>query len=88
MHLRIEGRVQGVCYRMCARDEAIKLGLCGWVRNLSDGSVEALAEGDETALARFMDWCRKGPAYGRVTNLHSQFSEYQGAMDDFSIRPG
>jgi len=65
----ISGRVQGVCFRAYARDEARKLGLRGWVRNLPDGRVEALAQGDPAKLARFEAWCQQGPSHARVREV-------------------
>ena len=59
--LRIRGRVQGVSYRESARAEALRLGLTGWVGNLSDGSVEAVVEGPAGALEAFVTWCQRGP---------------------------
>lgn len=65
----ITGRVQGVGYRFFAARAARELGLSGWVRNLPDGSVEALAEGGEDPLARFLDRLRRGPLSSRVDSV-------------------
>ena len=64
--LTIKGRVQGVGYRDWAMMTGRQLGLAGWVRNLSDGAVEALIVGDETAVGTMIEACRKGPAMARV----------------------
>mgnify|MGYP005857283447 CR=1 FL=1 len=69
---RIEGRVQGVGYRRNAAREATRLGLGGWVRNVADGSVELLAEGEEEALALLARWCYQGPPGARVTAVIEQ----------------
>ncbi len=61
IRLLISGRVQGVCFRAYARDEARRLGLKGWVRNLPDGRVEALAQGDPAKLGTFEAWCHRDP---------------------------
>jgi len=64
--LTINGRVQGVGYRDWAMTTGRQLGLAGWVRNRSDGSVEALIVGEETAVGTMIEACRKGPAMARV----------------------
>ena len=69
IRLLISGRVQGVCFRAYARDEARRLGLRGWVRNLSDGRVEALVQGDPAKLGTFEAWCREGPSHARVRGV-------------------
>ena len=67
--VRIEGRVQGVWFRGWAVDEAERRGLCGWVRNRSDGSVEALLIGPEALVAEMVAACRRGPPAARVSNV-------------------
>ena len=67
VRLQIHGVVQGVSYRACAADEAKRLGLVGWVRNLRDGSVEALAQGEH--VDQFIAWCRVGPPEARVSRV-------------------
>lgn len=67
--IRIAGRVQGIGYRAWAVKTATKLGLKGWVRNLSDGAVEILALGDQEALALLAEQCRRGPMLAKVTHL-------------------
>jgi acylphosphatase len=85
VHLKILGRVQGVCYRMYAQEEAERLGLTGWVRNAHDDSVEAMAEGDESALEDFVKWCRRGPPAARVTNVETEYSDAIDEFGEFSI---
>lgn len=67
--LIISGRVQGVGYRAWAHRAAMKLGLKGWVRNLPDGTVEALACGPEDAVNEFVTMCRRGPMIARVDDI-------------------
>lgn len=65
----IDGVVQGVWFRASTQREANALGLAGWVRNLSDGRVEAVFEGTAPAVARMLDWCRRGPDRAIVTSV-------------------
>ena len=65
----VSGRVQGVGFRFFAERAARRAGVRGWVRNLEDGRVETVVEGDEAAVARYLDEIRKGPLGGRVTDL-------------------
>ena len=76
--LLIAGRVQGVGYRdwMVARARA--LGLCGWVRNRTDGKVEALIDGDEAAIEELLRACRRGPRLAEVTEIVEELTEPPG----------
>ena len=67
--LTISGRVQGVGYRDWTVETARRLGLTGWVRNRVDGAVEALIVGDDQAVGRMIDACRRGPPAARVDNV-------------------
>ena len=87
-HFRVEGRVQGVCYRMYACKEAERLGLTGWVRNCPDGTVEAVAEGEERDLVSFRAWCAKGPPYARVTAVGESYGDASNAFEGFRVRYG
>lgn len=69
LRLRITGRVQGVWYRGATEAEARRLSVDGWVRNLSDGSVEALIEGERPAVRALADWCRQGPPGAHVRDV-------------------
>jgi acylphosphatase len=69
VQIRVTGKVQGVFYRATARDVANDLGLNGWVRNCTDGSVEILAGGSATAIEALIAWCRKGPREARVDEV-------------------
>jgi acylphosphatase len=75
-HAIVRGRVQGVGYRFFAERAARDLGVRGWVRNLPDGSVEAVAEGEDEAIVRFLERLRQGPRGSRVESL---------AEDDLSV---
>jgi acylphosphatase len=65
-HVRVQGSVQGVFFRVETRDRARSLGVSGWVRNLQDGAVEAVFEGPEDGVESMVEWCRRGPAGARV----------------------
>ena len=69
-HLQISGRVQGVGFRYSMQREAARLGVNGWVRNRRDGSVEALAQGSDEAVAALVEWARRGPPGAHVTSLN------------------
>jgi acylphosphatase len=84
----VYGTVQGVAFRANTRHEASRLGVGGWVRNLPDGSVEALFEGEKKAVEQLLAWCRQGPTGARVTNLEIVWESYQGEFQSFEIRYG
>lgn len=69
IHVFVEGIVQGVFFRKSTVERASELGLIGWVRNLQDGRVEVLAEGEERSLLSLLNWLGKGPERARVSNL-------------------
>lgn len=70
LHLRIYGRVQGVGFREAMCREARRLGITGWVRNRTDGTVEAvIASNDAAAVSAVLDWCRMGPSLARVEKV-------------------
>ncbi len=83
--LRIRGKVQGVFYRESARTEALRLGLTGQVRNLSDGSVEAIVEGASEALEEFVTWCHRGPVQARVTDVERADEAAHGEFSTFTV---
>lgn len=70
--LNIYGRVQGVGFRYKALEKANELGICGYVKNLSDGSVFIEAEAEDIELQLFIAWCRNGPSYSRVEKVGVQ----------------
>lgn len=73
--LRVSGRVQGVGYRAWLLREAEKHGIWGWVRNRSDGTVEALVAGEEDALQALLMLCRRGPPLALVQDIEERFAE-------------
>ncbi len=86
VHLKITGIVQGVFYRATTHSTAERLGLKGWVRNLYDGSVEAVAEGEESVVNELIAWCRKGPSGAVVDNVDVRREEPTGEFTGFRIR--
>jgi acylphosphatase len=88
VHIMIRGRVQGVFFRAGTRDMAQGLGLKGWVRNTSDGAVEAVFEGPEDDLRKAVAWCRKGPPGAHVTGIDKKWYNFIGEFDGFDIRFG
>ena len=79
------GRVQGVWFRDSVRREAIARGVAGWVRNRADGSVEAVFEGDPSAVAQCVSWCRQGPPRAEVTGVDVSEEPPEG-LAGFAIR--
>ena len=76
----ITGRVQGVWYRASTREEAVRLGLSGWVRNLPNGSVEAVFEGDRTRVDSAVEWCRQGPPHAIIENVVTRQETPEGLV--------
>lgn len=83
---RVEGRVQGVGFRMQAQSRATRLGIRGWVRNEPDGSVRVEAEGSREAIEEYERWLSQGPPGARVTNLDAHTGPSEGRFRRFSIR--
>ncbi len=81
----VEGRVQGVFFRDTCRDEATAAGVAGWVRNLPDGRVEVVAEGDPAAVDRLESWCREGPSHADIAGVEVTEAEPEG-LSGFDVR--
>ena len=86
LHVYISGRVQGVGFRQSTYDEASRLGLTGWVRNLSDGRVEAVFSGAREVQEQMLTWCRKGPTFARVDDVDAHFECHDDRFLIFEIR--
>ena len=82
--LRVHGRVQGVGFRDAMVDAAVLAGADGWVRNCRDGSVEAWVQGDDAAVARAVDWARRGPRLARVERIDVVEVAFDAAIRGFS----
>ena len=87
-HVYVSGRVQGVFFRSETRDEAVKHRVTGWVRNLPDGRVEAVFEGDKEKVEKLIEFCRRGPPGARVAKVEVRWEPYKGEFKDFRIRYG
>lgn len=86
VHIRVEGRVQGVGYRAFVEMQAGELGLDGWVRNRRDGSVEAVLQGSPSQVEDILAACRSGPPAARVDRIEI-LGEGVGAFSGFEVRP-
>ena len=87
VHVVISGRVQGVWFRANTKDKAEQLGLNGWVRNTSDGNVEAVFEGEQEQITKMLEWCRQGPPMAHVENVKvEKQSVSDNQFNGFSIK--
>ncbi len=84
-HIYVSGRVQGVYYRKNATRSALSFGLTGWVRNLPDRRVEAVAEGERSRVEEFLGWCREGPSMAIVRVMEVAWEAATGEFETFRI---
>ena len=75
LHVYVSGKVQGVWFRATAQGYAIDGNLTGWIRNLRDGRVELVAEGEEAALNTLLTWCNEGPPGAEVSGVEATWSD-------------
>jgi acylphosphatase len=87
-HVYISGRVQGVFFRSEIQDEASRQDVNGWVRNRSDGRVEAVFEGEKDRVDRLVEYSRHGPPGARVSGIEVFSEDYKGEFQGFRIRYG
>ncbi|MCS6769833.1 MAG: acylphosphatase [Candidatus Caldarchaeum sp.] len=85
VRVRVYGKVQGVFFRASMKELADEVGVDGWVRNMDDGSVEAVIAGDEVNVKRVVEWCRRGPPNARVERLVVEEAE-EPNVQGFRIR--
>ncbi|MGQ9617881.1 MAG: acylphosphatase [Candidatus Aminicenantia bacterium] len=85
-HLIVSGRVQGVFFRDFTRRQAYNFNVKGWVRNLTDGSVEIVAEGEEEDLLKFLEEVKKGPPLAIVEDVDIEWMDYREEFSDFRIK--
>ncbi|MFO7569442.1 MAG: acylphosphatase [Smithellaceae bacterium] len=86
VHVFVTGRVQGVFFRAETQRTATDLNLTGWVRNLIDGRVEAVFEGEDANVDKMTAWCKIGPPAARVQNVSAADEPYTGSFRQFSIQ--
>ena len=84
-HVFVSGKVQGVYFRQNTKEVATRHNVAGWVRNLADGSVEAIFEGDEMAVDEVIEWCHVGPQKANVQDVNVRFEKYIGEFTDFQV---
>ncbi len=85
-HVYISGRVQGVFFRATTREEARKRRVKGWVKNLTDGRVEAVFEGEKEDIEEMIDFCNKGPRAADVKETKVEWKEYGNEFEEFTVR--
>jgi len=85
VHLFVSGRVQGVGFRASTAIRAKILGLKGFVRNLEDGRVEAIIEGEDKKVDKLVEWTRRGPMFAKVIDTQVMKKKYLGEFDNFKI---
>ncbi len=85
-HIIVSGRVQGVYFREQMRKGAKKLNVSGWVKNLEDGRVEAIFEGEKGKVEKIIDWVKQGPAFAKVKDIELEWQEYRGEFKNFKVR--
>jgi acylphosphatase len=86
VHLQIKGRVQGVYFRASTMEQALRLGIVGWVMNCPDGSVEVLAEGEKEELEKLVSWCRKGPPGAKVMEVLTDWEASKQEFQNFFVK--
>jgi acylphosphatase len=85
LHVWVQGVVQGVFFRDSTRRQALALGLTGWVRNLPDGRVEAVFEGDRAACEKALDYVKVGPSSARVARVREVWDEAEEGLENFRV---
>jgi acylphosphatase len=85
-HVFVSGRVQGVFFRQNTLERAKALGLKGWVKNTTDGKVEAVFEGEREKIEKILEWMRKGPPFAKVDGLEIEWEDFKDEFENFEIR--
>jgi len=87
LHAIVEGHVQGVGFRYYVSEQALRIGLTGWVRNMYDGQVEVVAEGPRSSLEELLRYLQRGPSGAYVSHVNEDWSPASGQYRRFSIAP-
>jgi len=85
-HIIVSGKVQGVFYRAETASKAKRLNITGWIRNLPDGRVEAVFEGESTEVEKMLAFCSRGPANAYVVSMDVRRQEWKGEFENFTVR--
>ena len=85
VRLLVKGKVQGVFFRQALKVTAKKNNVTGWVRNLKDGRVEALLEGEDENVSALVEWCHGGSANARVEDIEIKNENYKGEFSKFDV---
>lgn len=83
--ISVSGKVQGVFFRVSAKEEAEKLGISGYAKNMNDGTVYIEAEGEEAALKGFVEWCKSGPTHAEVKDISAKESHEVNGFEGFGV---
>ena len=85
-HMVVSGRVQGVFFRQNTLNKAKELGVFGWVKNLPDGKLEAVFEGEKKKVEEIVNWAEKGPASVEVSDIKVKWQGYKGEFKGFKLK--
>lgn len=85
VHLFVKGRVQGVFFRQALKVMAKKNNVFGWVKNLKDGRVETILEGEDIDVSHIVEWCHAGPANARVEDIEIRNEKFVGEFSKFDV---
>ena len=83
--IKVSGLVQGVFFRGNTVEQAVGLDLTGWVRNLANGDVEIVAEGEKEKITKLIRWCHSGPSTARVDSVTVAWDEYTDEFNSFDV---
>lgn len=86
VHVFISGLVQGVFFRQNTKEKALEVGLKGWVKNLQDGRVEAVFEGEEEKIEEMIEWLKEGPILAKVEKIEKIEEPFRGEFKNFEIK--